>query len=166
MTFWWVNYNQTYSAEVGGDLSMVPEDKQRLPSKPIGAVMGTGIESNGDPNLGWSDPIGTFSRLQLAVRMLATGDGSRKVRIDEATSALTGLVPEYFPKAMWEKAKRVLGVREKVRCDPSSKLMSFPFDLLKPKECTALIQDILSLYEACLFDMTKEIKEIVRPDDQ
>ena len=67
---------------------------------------------------------------------------------------------------MREKAKRVLGVREKVRRDHSSKLMSFPFDLLKPKECTALIQDILSLYEACLFDMTKEIKEIVRPDDQ
>ena len=82
------------------------------------------------------------------------------------TPALTGLVPEYFPKAMREKAKRVLGVWEKVRCDHSSKLMSFPFDLLKPKECTALIQDILSLYEACLFDMTKEIKEIVRPDDQ
>ena len=111
--------------------------------------------AHGDPNSGWSDPIGTFFRLQLAVRILAKGDGPRKVRLNEATSALTGLVPEYFPKAMREKAKRVLGVREKVRCDPSSKLMSFPFDLLKPKECTALIQDILSLYEACLFDMTK-----------
>ena len=120
----------------------------------------------GDPNSGWSDPIGTFFRLQLAVRILAKGDGPRKVRLNEATSALTGLVPEYFPKAMREKAKRVLGVCEKVRRDHSSKLMSFPFDLLKPKECTALIQDILSLYEACLFDMTKEIKEIVRPDDQ
>jgi hypothetical protein len=56
----------------------------------------------GDPNSGWSDPIGTFSRLQLAVRILATGDGPRKVRMDEATSALTGLIPQYFPKAIRE----------------------------------------------------------------
>jgi len=166
MNFWLGNHNQTYSAEVGGGLSMVTEDKQRWPSKPIGAVMGTGIESNGDPNSGWSDPIGTFSRLQLAVRILATGDGSRKVRIDEATSALTGLVPEYFPKAMRKKAERVLSVREKVRRDQGSKLVSFPFDHLKPRECTSLIQDILSLYEACLFDMTREIREIVRPNDE
>ena len=130
------------------------------------ATSGTLIMASGDPNSGWSDPIGTFSRLQLAVKILATGDGSRKVRIDEATSALTGLVPEYFPKAMREKAERVLGVREKVRRDHGSKLVSFPFDHLKPKECTALIQDILSLYEACLCDMTREIKEIVRPNDE
>jgi hypothetical protein len=129
-------------------------------------IKGSLIMTTSDPNSGWSDPIGTFFRLQLAVRILAKGDGPRKVRLNEATSALTELVPEYFPKAMREKAKRVLGVRDKIRCDHSSKLMSFPFDLLTPKECTALIQNILSLYEACLFDMTKEIKEIVRPDDQ
>ena len=115
-----------------------------------------------DPNSGWSDPIGTLSRLQLAVRILATADGPRKMRMDEATSALTG----DFPKAMREKAERVLGVREKVLPDHGSKRVSFPFDQLKPKECTALIQDILSLYEACLFDMTREIKEIVRPNDE
>ena len=120
----------------------------------------------GDPNSGWSDAIRTFFRLQLAVRILAKGDGPRKVRLSEATSALTGLVPEYFPKAMWEKAKRVLGVREKVLPDHGSKRVSFPFDQLKPKECTALIQDILSLYEACLFDMTREIRETVRPNDE
>jgi hypothetical protein len=120
----------------------------------------------GDPNSGWIDPIGTFSRLQLAVRILATGDGPRKVRMDEATSALTGLIPQSFPKAIRERAERVLSVREKVRRDHGSNLVSFPFDLLKPKECTALIQDILSLYEACLFDMTKEIKDIVRPNDE
>jgi len=119
-----------------------------------------------DPNSGWSDPIGTFSRLQLAVRILATADGPRKMRMDEATSALTGLVPGDFPKAMREKAERVLGVREKVPPEHGSKRVSFPFDQLKPKECTALIQDILSLYEACLFDMTREIKEIVRPNDE
>ena len=58
--------------------------------------------------------------------------------MDEATSALTGLVPDDFPKAMREKAESVLGVREKVRRDHGSKLVSFPFDQLKPKECTAL----------------------------
>jgi len=45
-------------------------------------------------------------------------------------------------------------------------LNSFPFDLLKPKKCAALIHDILSLYEACLYDMAREIKEIVRPNDE
>jgi SEC-C motif/Uncharacterised protein family (UPF0149) len=73
--------------------------------------------TSGDPNGGWIDPIGTFSRLQSAVRILASGDGPRRVRLDEATSALTGLAPEYFPKAMREKAERVLSVREKVRRD-------------------------------------------------
>ena len=129
-------------------------------------IKGTLIMAPGDPNSGWSDPIGTFSRLQLAVKILATGDGPRKVRMDEATSALTGLVPGYFPKAMRGKAESVLGVREKVRRDHGSKRVSFPFDQLKPKECTALIQDVLSLYEACLCDMTREIKEIVRPNDE
>ena len=120
----------------------------------------------GDPNSGWSDPIGTFSRLQLAVRILATGDGPRKVRMDEATSALTGLIPQYFPKAIRERADRVLSIREKIRRDHDSKLVSFPFDLLKPKECDALVQDILSLYEACIFDMSKAIRDIVYPKEE
>lgn len=119
-----------------------------------------------DPNRGWSDPIGTFFRLQSAVIILASSNGPRKVRMDEATSALTGLIPQYFPKTIRERAERVLSLREKVRRDDGSNLVSFPFDLLKPKECTALIQDILSLYEACLFDMAKEIKDIVRPNDE
>jgi hypothetical protein len=91
----------------------------------------------GDPNLGWSDPIGTFYRLQLAVRILASGESPRKVRMDKATSALTSLIPEYFPIAIRERAERVLSVRERVRREHGSILVSFPFDLLKPKECTA-----------------------------
>ena len=120
----------------------------------------------GDPNSGWSDPIGTFHRLQLAVRILATGDGPRKVRMDEATSALKGLIPQHFPLAIRERAERVLSVREKLRRDSESNLGSFPFDLLKPKECAALVRDILSLYEACIFDMSKEIRAIACPDKE
>ena len=120
----------------------------------------------GDPNRGWSDPIGTFHRLQIAVRILASHESPRKIRIDEATSALMDLIPQHFPKAIRERAERVLTVREKLRRDHDSHVGSFPFDLLKPKECAALIQDILSLYEACIFDMSKEIKEIVHPDEQ
>jgi len=52
----------------------------------------------GDPNRGWSDPIGTFVRLQLAVELLASGEGPRKIRMDQATSALAGLSPQCFPK--------------------------------------------------------------------
>ena len=120
----------------------------------------------GDPNLGWSDPIGTFHRLQIAVRILASHESPRKMRIDEATSALMDLIPQYFPKAIRERAERVLSVREQLRRDNDSNVGSFPFDLLKPKECAALIRDILSLYEACIFDMSKEVKEIVHPDEQ
>jgi hypothetical protein len=121
----------------------------------------------GDPNRGWSDPIGTFHRLQLAVRLLATGDGPRKVRMDEATSALAGLIPQHFPLAIRERAESVLSVCEKLRRDnESNNLGSFPFDLLKPKECAALIRDILSLYEACIFDMSKEVKAIAYPDKE
>ena len=116
-----------------------------------------------DPNSGWSDPIGTFISLQLAVRILASGEGPRKVRLDEATYALTGLVPGYFPVPMRERAERVLSVREKVRREKGSDLVAFRFDRLRPKECASLAQDILSLYEACIFDMAKEIRDIIRP---
>ena len=34
-----------------------------------------------------------------------------------------------------------------------SNLVSFPFDLLKPKECLALMHNNLSLYEVGIFDM-------------
>jgi hypothetical protein len=103
--------------------------------------------------------------LQLAVRILASGEGSRRVRMDEATSALTSLIPEYFPAAIRERAERVLSVRERVRRDFGSNPVSFRFDILKLKECEALTEDILSLYEGCIFDMSKEIKDIVRPND-
>jgi hypothetical protein len=116
----------------------------------------------GDPNRGWSDPIGTFMRLQLAVKLLVSGKDQRELRMDEATSALKGLIPGFFPAAMRERAERVLGVRERVRRESDSNVVLFRFDLLKPKECAALTQDILSLFEACIFDMSKEVKEIVR----
>ena len=122
--------------------------------------------TSGDPNNGWSNPIATFLSLQLAVRILASHEGPRKERLDQATAALTGLTPEYFPTAIREKAERVLGVRKKARRDDGSNIVSFRFDRLRSKECAALTQDILSLYEACIFDMSKEIKEIVRPNDE
>jgi hypothetical protein len=98
-----------------------------------------------DPNQGWSDPIGTFHRLQIAVRILASHESPRKMRIDEATSALADLIPQYFPKSIRETAERVLSIREKLRRDDNSNVGSFPFDLMKPKECAALIRDILSI---------------------
>ena len=118
-----------------------------------------------DPNRGWKDPIGTFIRLQLAVKILASGKGQLEERMDEATSALTGLIPVYFPSAMRKRAERVLSARERVRRERSN-AVSFRFDLLKEEECSALTQDILSLYEACIFDMSKAIKGIVRPNEE
>ena len=122
--------------------------------------------TTGDPNAGWSDPIGTFLSLRSAVRILASKESPRKVRMDNATSALASLSPRYFPKTIREKAERVLTAREKLICDHDSKSVSFPFDRLKPKEFDELIQDILSLYEACVFDLSNEVREIVRVDDE
>ena len=86
--------------------------------------------SLGDPNRGWSDPIGTFHRLQIAVRILASHESPRKMRLDEATSALMDLVPQYFPKAIREKAERVLSVREKLRRDHDSNVGSTAFRIV------------------------------------
>jgi hypothetical protein len=124
------------------------------------------IFGSSDPNSGWSDPIGTFLSLRSAVRILASTEGPRKVRMDNAISALANLSPRYFPKTMREKAERVLNIREKLICDQDSKSISFPFDRLKPKEFDELIQDIFSLYEACVFDLSNEVREIVRVDDE
>lgn len=120
----------------------------------------------GDPNRGWGDPIGTFIRLQSAVRILASGKGPRKLLMDEATTALTGLTPAYFPAAVRENAERILSVRERVRRERGSNVVSFRFDLLNKKEYAALTQDILSLYEACIFDMSKEIRDVVRLNEE
>jgi hypothetical protein len=122
--------------------------------------------TSADPNAGWSDPIGTFSSLRSAVRILASREGPRKVRLDHATSALASLSPRYFPKTIREKAEKVLSIREQLSCDQESKSKCFPFDRLKPKECDALIQDILNLYEVCIFDLSKEVKEIVRIENE
>jgi hypothetical protein len=118
-----------------------------------------------DPNRGWSDAIGTFVHLQLAVKRLASGKGKREVRMEEATSALTGLIPAYFPVALRKRAERVLSARERVRREHSN-AVSIRFDLLKEEECAALTQDIMSLYEACIFDMSKEIRDIVHPNEE
>ena len=120
--------------------------------------------TRGDPNRGWRDPIGTFIRLQLAVTLLASGKGQREARMDEATSALTGLIPAYFPAAMRKRVERIISAREGVRREHSN-AVSFRFDLLKEKEYAALTQDILSLYEACIFDMSKAIRGIVHPSE-
>lgn len=119
--------------------------------------------SIGDPNRGWSDPIGTFVRLQSAVEFLASAEGPLKIRIDQATSALTGLSAQSFPKPARERAERILKLREKIQRGHETKRAA---KRLKSKECVALIQDILSLYEECIFDMSAEVKGIIRPKDE
>ena len=104
-------------------------------------------------------------RLQSAVRILASAKGNREVRMDEATAALTALRPEHFPPALRERAKKLLSVRERVRHETDAKVVSFRFNLLKEKEYAALTRDVLSFYEACIFDMSMEIRDIIRPNE-
>ena len=52
-----------------------------------------------DPYLGWtSDHVGTLTRLQTAVRILAEGRGKTADRLNKATYALVALRAENFPK--------------------------------------------------------------------
>src|ERR1700692_4394726 len=104
---------------------------------------------------GWRDQIGTFKRLQTAVKILARGKGTFKERMNEATSPLVELSPEHFPACLRSRAECVLGARSRVRQDyHRSNLASFEFGRLSPKEREELTENIVSLYEACSLDMT------------
>jgi len=120
-----------------------------------------------DTNHGWRDQIGTFMRLQAAVKILARGKGNFKERMNEATLPLVELSPEHFPVCIRRRAAFVLGARSRVRqVYYRSKLVSFEFGRLSPKEREELTESIVSLYEACIHDMTKPERNIVYPIDR
>jgi hypothetical protein len=118
-------------------------------------------------SLGWTEPVSQHLSLATAVRILAEGRSKFRERMDEATLALTRWQPEDFPKRIRERAKKVLSVRSAVRKDYTGASL-FQFDRLTPKQRSALIGDIISLYEACLLDLGKagEYADIVYPKDR
>ncbi len=118
-----------------------------------------------DLNLGWRDPVGIFVRLQTAVKTVAQGKNNFRVRMDRATSALVGLRPEDFPERIRGRATNVLKVRARVRRDYGTDAL-FHFELLTPKQRIALMDDILSLYEACLIDLGKAGHNHIYPKDR
>jgi len=72
-----------------------------------------------------------------------------------------------FPKHIRERARKVLTVRCAVRQDYLHDTV-FHFERLTPKQRRALIDDIVSLYEACLLDLGKagQYYSIVYPKDR
>ena len=65
-------------------------------------------------DLGWGgDHVGKLNRLQTAVKLLAQCRGKTSERLEKATYALVGLFPRDFPKHLQNRARNVLGLREK-----------------------------------------------------
>jgi hypothetical protein len=106
-------------------------------------------------NSGWSDPIGAFERLQTAVRRIARGKDNYRVRMDEATYALIFLRPGDVPMALRERVERILNIRREVSVNYVTNAL-FHFERLSPKRREILLEDILSLYEACLIDIGRD----------
>jgi hypothetical protein len=116
-------------------------------------------------NLGWVDPIGKLQGLKTAVRILMDGKDNYRVRMDKATFALAGYRPEQFPEGIRETAERVLGVRSAVREDYVNDAL-FHFERPMIKQRKALVEDIIILYEALLFDLGKMDMDFVYPENR
>jgi len=82
------------------------------------------------------------------------GKDNYRVRMDKATFALAGNRATEFPERIRETAERVLSVRSAVREDYANDAL-FHFERLTVKERKALVEDIIILYEALLFDLGK-----------
>ena len=118
--------------------------------------------------LGWTEPVSQLESLRTAVRLLAERHGTNfRIRMDKATFALTRWRADDFPERIRERARKVLGVRSAVRQDYQTDSL-FHFERLTPRQRRALIDDIISLYEACLLDLGKagEYVSIVYPKDR
>jgi hypothetical protein len=113
----------------------------------------------------WSG--GVRERLQTAVRIVARGKDNCRARLDKATRALVDLQPEDFPARIRGRAAKILAVRGAVAEEYETDTL-FHFERLTQRERDVLLDDLLSLYEACLLDLgaDNEIKAIYYPADR
>jgi hypothetical protein len=116
-------------------------------------------------NLGWIDPVGKLQGLKTAVRIIMDGKDNYRVRMDKATFAFAGYRATEFPEKIRETAERVLGVRSAVREQYVNDVL-FHFERLTIRERRALIEDIIILYEALLFDLGKMDMDFVYPENR
>jgi hypothetical protein len=104
-----------------------------------------------DPYCGWtSDHVGTLSKLQTAVRIMAEGKGKTAERLEKATYALATLDLRNFPEHCRNRATRVLAFRGKYVFHAGG---SSYFKQVNPSDRVRFTADLLALYEACLIDL-------------
>lgn len=119
-----------------------------------------------DRNSGWSDPVKMLLSLRDVIRTIAEGKDNYRVRMDKATYPLIFWKPEDFPERIRNRARMVLGVRDKVAHEYATDTL-YHFERLSPKERMAFLGDIIALYEACLLDLggMRDV-EFVYPEDR
>jgi hypothetical protein len=119
-------------------------------------------------NCGWSDPIDQLGILRDAVRsFLHRRPLSIDDRFDRATAGLAKYSSEDFPTTMRATFERLMRARHQVLQEYVG-ASRFEFHRLKPADRQALIDDIASLYGACLLDIGRadlETYDIVYPAD-
>lgn len=112
-----------------------------------------GFGMTDDPQLGWTgDHVGTLTKLQTAVRVLAEGRGTTVDRLEKVTLPLVGLRPESFPELMRKRAARVLALRGNAAAHIGN-FTYFRFGDMTPTERVRFVDDLIALYEACLIDI-------------
>jgi len=103
---------------------------------------------------GWADPVNAFSTENYRVKM------------DRVTYCLCLFRPEEFPERIRNRARMVLGVRERVAHEYDTDTL-YHFERLTPKQRRALEGDIIALYQACLFDLgAMGNHEFIYPEDR
>lgn len=105
-----------------------------------------------DKYRGWQDPVGQLMRIRTALDiMLSFRDNYRK-RMEDVTSVLANVRREAVPERIRPVINRIMEVRVSVRKDYVSDTL-WHFENLTPTQRKQLRADIMSLYEACMFDL-------------
>jgi hypothetical protein len=100
---------------------------------------------------GWGgDHVDKLHRLQIAVKILAEGNGNVADRLNRATYPLVTLFPRDFPAKLRKRAERALGLREKYVFHAGDDSY---FHQVKPSDRRNFAVDLIALYEACLIDL-------------
>jgi hypothetical protein len=117
---------------------------------------------------GWADPVKACRSLReaLTIMVMAKSTENYRVKMDRVTYCLCLLRPDEFPERIRNRARMVLGVRERVAHEYVTDTL-YHFERLTPKQRRALEGDIVALYEACLFDLGAMGKhEFMYPKDR
>jgi hypothetical protein len=118
-----------------------------------------------DDNLGWREPVSTFTYLHTAVRTLLATTHNLRTRVDNATLALASLRSDDFPERIRNRATIVLCAREKVATNNGTDTR-YHFERLTPRQRKSIADDIIALYEACIFDLGRMNRDEVYPEDR